>query len=71
MTDESVRNELWIRAYMDQVDGYAFGHPGRIGFRPTVPIFEHADGSLNREKTLELPCYHKFTSDQRVALLGK
>ena len=27
---------------------------------PAVPIFRRADGSIDREKTLALPCYSDF-----------
>jgi hypothetical protein len=32
------------------------GHaPG--GVEPETPVFKNTDGSINREKTLSLPCY--------------
>lgn len=27
------------------------------GHEPTVPLFKKSDGSIDREKTLALPCY--------------
>ncbi|HEY2390567.1 MAG TPA: hypothetical protein VGK22_05295 [Candidatus Angelobacter sp.] len=29
-----------------------------------VPLFYQPDGSINRTKTLTLPCYANFTSEQ-------
>ncbi|HEY2171250.1 MAG TPA: hypothetical protein VGJ30_16615 [Candidatus Angelobacter sp.] len=30
------------------------------GVEPETPIFKNDDGSINREKTLALPCYWNF-----------
>jgi hypothetical protein len=30
------------------------------GIKPETPIFKNDDGSINREKTLALPCYWYF-----------
>jgi len=30
------------------------------GIEPETPIFMNDDGSINREKTLALPCYWNF-----------
>ncbi len=30
------------------------------GIEPETPIFTNDDGSINREKTLALPCYCNF-----------
>jgi hypothetical protein len=30
------------------------------GIEPETPIFTNDDGSINREKTLALPCYWNF-----------
>ena len=30
------------------------------GIEPEPPIFTNEDGSINREKTLALPCYWNF-----------
>jgi len=30
------------------------------GIEPETPIFKNDDGSINREKTLALPCYWNF-----------
>jgi hypothetical protein len=30
------------------------------GQEPTVPVFKKADGLIDREKTLALPCYAGF-----------
>ncbi|MGH9567911.1 MAG: hypothetical protein ACRD4I_18215 [Candidatus Angelobacter sp.] len=34
------------------------------GERAAVPLFFRADGSLDREKTLALPCYAGFRLEQ-------
>jgi hypothetical protein len=31
------------------------------GRKPIVPLIKNADGSINREKTLALPCYQNLT----------
>jgi hypothetical protein len=30
------------------------------GPKPETPVFRNEDGSINREKTLALPCYWNF-----------
>jgi len=30
------------------------------GIQPKIPVFINDDGSINREKTLALPCYWNF-----------
>ncbi|HEV7522986.1 MAG TPA: hypothetical protein VGP89_17930 [Candidatus Angelobacter sp.] len=30
------------------------------GFEPTVPLFHKDDGSIDREKTLNLPCFSGY-----------
>ena len=30
------------------------------GVEPTVPLFRNDDGSINRERTLALPCFADF-----------
>lgn len=31
------------------------------GIKPVVPLIKNADGTINREETLSLPCYQNFT----------
>ena len=31
------------------------------GHKPVVPLFKNADGSINRDRTLALPCYMNFS----------
>ena len=72
MTDHQFMVELWIRAYRDQIDGYPMGHPGRENFEPMYPYnLDSKDGPVNREKTLENPCYHTFTAEERALLLKR
>lgn len=72
MTDHQFMNELWIRAYIDQIEGYPLGHPGRENFVPIVPSCRDSnDGPVNRENTLDCPCYDRFTSEDREALLKR
>jgi hypothetical protein len=49
MTDAEFTASL--SAYLAQ---FAEGH------EPTVPLFKNNDGSIDREKTLALPCYAGF-----------
>jgi hypothetical protein len=69
MTDEQFRTELRIRAYVDQISGYPFGHPKREHFTPIVPVVNYGSGKIDREATLRLVSYHKFTDEDRVQLL--
>jgi hypothetical protein len=79
MTDRQFMVELRIRAYIDQIAGYPLGHPGRENFRPIVPTHQTGAGGehlsspeplrINRKLTLELPCYHNFTEEDRKLLL--
>lgn len=82
MTDEAFINELYIRAYIDQIAGYPLGHPSRKDFKPTLAIeydwfkasyFDEGsmNGPINRGSTLDLPCYHKFTAEDRAALMER
>lgn len=72
MTDKQFMNELWIRGYIDQIAGYPLGHPGRENFNPIIPFNQDSDnGPVNRERTLENPCYHLFTADDRKMLLKR
>lgn len=71
MTDAIFENELHIRAYIDQLSGYPFGHPGRINFKPMVPILQDSTGRINRKGTLELPCFQAIPSDQAELLLSE
>lgn len=67
MTEPQFKNELWIRCYMDQIDGYPLGHTKRTGFKPIVPFIPN-----DREKTLAMSVYAgKFTPEQRVLLLDE
>lgn len=71
ISDICFQNELWINAFKNQVDGYAFGDPGRIDFRPITPIVGTPDGSdINRAETINGPSY-TFTDEQKAALLEK
>jgi hypothetical protein len=69
MTDQQFKTELHIRAYIDQIAGYPFGHPARRDFRPIV-AFAGSSEKPNRKATLELPCYAEaFTAEQKALLL--
>ena len=70
MTDHQFEVELRIRAYKDQINGYILGWPQRENFEPFVPRVEGADGELNRQGTLDLPCYSAFTDADKVELLN-
>ena len=70
MTDECFFNELWIACYKAQIDGYPFGHPARISFKPIVVIKRNHDGTYNRPGTLETYTYASmFTDDEERQLL--
>lgn len=70
MTNEQFLTELRIRAYIDQIAGYPLGHPARKDFEPIVPdLLNTNEGPLNRKLTLEFPCYHNFTKEDRELLL--
>jgi hypothetical protein len=70
MNDECFFNELYIACYKAQIDGYGFGHRYRIGFQPIVPAKTNADGTYNRQGTLEMYTYGSmFTDEQKAKLL--
>ena len=69
MSDEQFLAELNIRAYIDQISGYKVGDPARLNFAPTIPTIR-VSGTLHRAKTLELPSYHRFSPEERTALLS-
>ncbi len=70
MTNHQFEVELRIRAYIDQISGYILGWPQRETFTPIVPTINKADGSIDRQKTLDLPCYCSFTDDDKRLLLN-
>lgn len=72
MTDHQFLVELRIRGYIDQIAGYPLGHPKRETFDPMFPYNQDSDdGPVNREATLENPCYHAFTPEDRQLLLKR
>lgn len=70
MTEESFYNECFLNCLKNQIEGYQFGDPKRIGFRPFVPVFKNQDGTYNRERMIEGPAY-TFTFEQRQELLKR
>lgn len=52
MTDQEFIDQL--TAYLAQFSE---------GESPEVPVFRNADGSLNREKMLALPCFADFKAE--------
>lgn len=70
MDEMQFRAELHIRAFIDQIDGYPFGNPGRENFKPIVSVIG-GEGKLDRAKTLALPCWSTFTDEQRALLLNE
>lgn len=70
MNDHQFKVELRIRAYKDQIDGYYLGWPQRENFVPIVPCIEGSNGNIDRQRTLELPCYHTFSDDDKERLLS-
>ena len=67
MTDAQFYAEIQIRAYLDQIDGYPFGHPRRINFKPIIGVFFKPDGTYERMKMLAM--YQNFTDEQRKLML--
>lgn len=72
MKDGAFRNELWINAYKNQIDGYPMGHPRRTNFRPIVSTVPKGDGTgtCNRQRTLDGTAY-TFTDEERELLLDE
>lgn len=65
MSDAQFAAELRIRAYIDQIDGYPFGHPRRQDFEPIIPMCG------DRAETLDAPCYfERFSGEERAAMLA-
>lgn len=72
MSDAAFNNELWIACYKMQIDGYPLGHPSRTNFKPIVTFKRSADGTFNREGTLEMALYADyFTPEQKQELLKR
>jgi hypothetical protein len=71
MDDTQFRTELWIRGYIDQIDGYPFGHPARKDFKPVIIVMGAPGGKIDRVKTLELPGWGSFTVEQKELLLSE
>lgn len=49
MTDQEFKDQL--HAHLPTVDGA----------KPILPLHLNPDGSINREKTLQEPCFRNFT----------
>jgi len=49
MTDQQFKEQL--RDYLAQFSG---------GRKPIVPLVSNSDGTINRERTLAMPCYADF-----------
>jgi len=67
MTDQQFENELWTRAWIDQIAGYPLGSPQRNqAFQPVVFPF------ASREEALDSPAYvNAFTPEERALLLQR
>lgn len=39
--------------------------------KPIVPLIRNPDGTIDREKTLALPCYQNFNTETAAAILPK
>jgi len=53
MTDKEFKEKL--RAYLAQFSG---------GRKPIVPLEKNPDGTIDREKTLALPCFADFKEEK-------
>lgn len=72
ISDNQFLTELEIRAYIDQVAGYPIGHPRRKSFKPLFPVLRDSeDGPIDRQGTLNLPCFRSFAIQDREILLQK
>lgn len=47
-------DDVFIQSLTDYLKKFSEGN------EPTVPLFKNGDGSINREKTLALPCFAEF-----------
>lgn len=70
MGDKQFYFELWFNCYVNQIDGYPFGHPLRKNFEPIVFALKNEDGSYNRAGTISSSTY-TFTDEQKAALLER
>jgi len=71
MDDKRFEEEITKICYDVQITGYPEGHPGRINFKPIVPIMYDSLGvKINRGKTLELPAYYCISDELKKELLS-
>jgi hypothetical protein len=68
MTDEVFMARLHGFAYIIQRGGYGDG-PVPDSFQPIIPYFKNADGTINREKTLDPLLFPGITGIEREHLL--
>lgn len=68
MTDEVFMAFLRGYAYATQALGYGNG-PVPSDFKPIIPYFKNADGTINREQTLEGGSFAGITGVERTNLL--
>jgi hypothetical protein len=69
MTDEIFMARLHGYAYATQAGGYGDG-PVPDGFQPIIAYFKNADGSINREQTLDGVSFSDITGIERKNLLS-
>lgn len=59
---EEETDEQFLECLQDYLNR---NNTGLMGLEPRVPIFKNTDGSLNRKKILQLPCFENFNNKQR------
>jgi hypothetical protein len=72
MTETEFMAKLRERAKDIQISGYPAGHPKRENFKPIIATIGGRPGvPLDREGTLDLPCYvGQFTEQERAEMLN-
>ena len=70
MTDEIFMARLHGYAYAVQRGGYGDG-PVPDSFQPTIPYFKNADGTIDREKTLDGGSFSGITGIERANLQAR
>jgi hypothetical protein len=68
MTDEIFMARLHGYAYAFQRGGYG-SYPVPDSFQPNIMYFKNADGSINRERTLDSGSFGGITGVEREAML--
>ena len=69
MTDQVFMARLHGYAYAPQRGGYGTGSVP-VSFQPIIPFFKNDDGTVNRQRTLEMPAFGGIDGIELTNLLA-